>query len=123
LETREELVETRKEAERCAESDVPAGVDGEFVPLLNWVPGEVFDNIFLEVDEEDEEILNRIAEAEEFSRGLWDDWVKNRPADMQFADPATRTALLLFNVNGETQRRCLPSEVNCRERGNMVVLA
>jgi hypothetical protein len=70
------------------ETDVPAGVDGEFVPLLNWVPGEVFDNIFLEVDEEDEEILNRIAEAEEFSRGLWDDWVKNRPADMQFADPS-----------------------------------
>jgi hypothetical protein len=58
------------------------------VPLLNWVPGEVFDNIFLEVDEEDEEILNRIAEAEEFSRGLWDDWVKKRPADMQFADPS-----------------------------------
>jgi hypothetical protein len=83
-------VETEKEApvavdenqtERCTESEDAARdqkIYHDFEPFQNWVPDEV-----------DDEYLNKVAELEEYSRGLWDDMVKETGgfSGFKFADP------------------------------------
>jgi hypothetical protein len=59
----------------------------DFVPFQNWVHHEFSENGYVEVDEES---LNQVAELEQYSRELWDDWVNNRGglAGLKFADPS-----------------------------------
>jgi hypothetical protein len=81
VETEKEVPVDENQTERCTDSEDAARdqkIYDDFEQFPNWVPDEV-----------DEEYLNKVAELEEYSRGLWDDMVKETGgfSGFKFADP------------------------------------